>query len=66
MLIHKNQKINRSFIFVFILFIATGFIFPNNIAAQGPPKKAQSITKKNPSFLFLSDIHLNTTTDTTA
>jgi UDP-2,3-diacylglucosamine pyrophosphatase LpxH len=61
-MINTNQKFVSRFIIVFILFFAAAFIPSNDIVAQGSPKKA---TKDNPCFLFLSDIHLNTTTDTT-
>lgn len=64
-MIRKTQQFTRILIFVFLLFIAAGFCIPNNIAAQVTPKKIQSSLKTNPSFLFLSDIHLNSTSDST-
>ena len=62
---NNNKKLTRKLFILIILFIAAGIEASNTIAAQGSPKKIQSSPKDNPCFLFLSDIHLNTATDTT-
>ena len=64
-MIPKNQKFTGRIIFVLTLFIAAGFNTPRNIAGSVSNKKDQLTTKENPCFLFLSDIHLNTTNDST-
>jgi sphingomyelin phosphodiesterase acid-like 3 len=54
----NNKKLTGRFFILITLFITAGISASNNIAAQ-------RMTKQNPCFLFLSDIHLNTTSDST-
>jgi UDP-2,3-diacylglucosamine pyrophosphatase LpxH len=60
-----NKTFSCKFLALVFLFI-NGFIISQNISGQRLPAKNQLKSKQDPSFLFLSDIHLNSTTDTTA
>jgi hypothetical protein len=64
-MIYKTQKFTNRIYIILLLFISTGFCFPNKIAAQRT-QKIHPATKPNPNFLFFSDIHLNTTSDSTS
>ncbi|MFN0189722.1 MAG: metallophosphoesterase [Bacteroidia bacterium] len=62
---HQNKYLHIGFIFTLALFLANSCDTLRNASNSAPENKTLTATNANPSFLFLSDVHLDTTTSIT-
>lgn len=65
-MIPGNPKRIHPFLFAAFFFVAAGCNNPRSISMPDAQKNNKPAAKEDPRFLFLSDIHLNTTSNTTA